>query len=184
MTEQIVLETSDDAARLATVEGWVDRFGRYHGADERAARWAGCTHILCRDCGCATTKGRLVCDPCYRKRRDAMYQALPVVEWDGETPLCTWDSDDYFFSAEEVEEYVYDHGIDPADLQLVVCKPLRLSTIDVDHWADDMPEDGELPPEVEAALDVLNRAIEDVGPVGWHAGAQRVVWVGAQEPPR
>ena len=50
--EKTILFTSDEAAKYTDgISGWVSRDGFFWGKDERAARYHGCTHVLCEDCG-------------------------------------------------------------------------------------------------------------------------------------
>ena len=59
---------------------------------------------------------------------------------------------------------------DPEELELFICDPVKLGEIQSDYWDDDLPEDGELPPEVEAALEEFNAVIRKSKPVGWSPG--------------
>lgn len=174
--EPTVHYNSLDAAEFVTVSGWRSRTGQFWGDNEHAARWGGCTHVACKDCGVPTPKSRLVCDACNTKRQDARYAALPLIEWDGETPLATFDGDQYFFDAESVDEWCETHEVDPADLQLVICEPQYLREVDIDYWEDSLPEDGEPGDAVLRALDALNAAVKAHGPASWLPGKKRIEW--------
>lgn len=177
-TETVILNTSPEAAKQVTVTGWMGRDGRWYGSGpegERIARYAGCTHVECQDCKAPTTKGWTHCDSCRAKRRHERYLALPLVEWDGVTPLCTHDGDDYFFDLESIYEQCNDWETSAANLDLVVCEPAYLREIDTEYWQDDLPEDGDLPEPIASALAALNKAIRDYKqPISWWAGKKRV----------
>lgn len=172
--EQMILDTDHEAATLRTITGWVSRRGIYYGDDERTARWDGCTHIVC-ECGKPTPKTYAHCDECREKRQRERWLALPLVEWDGETPICQYGGDEYFFSSDELYDWCDNNAVHPGDLMLVTCEPQYLSQIDTDYWSDDLPEDGDLPAEVEAALNALNKAIREHGKAyAWSPGKRRV----------
>jgi hypothetical protein len=159
----MVLYDSPEAATFKTgLEGWVSRDGHLYGADEHLARWSGCTHEKCPNCG-TVHEVRSYCKPCRDKEMTEKFATFPVEKWDGDTPLCLFDSDKYFFG-EAVLDWLADH---PEDVLICKCKPGHLSQIDEDNWADDLPEDGELPTEVFAALEALNAAIRIAPTVCW-----------------
>ena len=158
-----VLYDSPEAAQFKTgISGWVSRDGRFYADDEHMARWAGSTHRRCDECGTLNETGR-GCDVCRNRKLLADFAALPVEKWDGETPLCLFDSDKYFFG-EDILDWLADH---PEDVRVCKCKPGYLSRIDTDTWADDLPEEGDLPGQVEEAVAALNKAISEAGPSCW-----------------
>ena len=169
--EPIILFDSPEAASEKTVTGWYDRFDQYFGADERTARWSGCTHVRCTDCGAVIPKSRTKCEDCYGKQRIALFNSFPVEKWDGETPVALFDKDRFFFG-ESLLDFLLDS--DPAgdsDLRICKCKPGFLGLVTSDNWADDLPEDGELPAAVLEAMHALNEAIKAEGPVAWYEDA-------------
>ena len=104
--------------------------------------------------------------PAERNGWQSSSRPYPVEKWDGETPCCVFDSDIYFFDEDSLLDYVAEHEPD-AELRICKCKPMHLSFVNEDNWADDLPEDGELPDEVAAAVEALNKAISEAGPVSW-----------------
>ncbi len=169
------LNTASDAATRQTVTGWVSRTGRYWGDDERMARWDGCTHVECA-CGQPVEKSWLACQKCRDARDDAKWLAMPLVEWDGKTPFCTPDGDEYFFDEETFYDWCEDGCLTPSEVQLVLAEPTHYRQLDADYWVDEMPEDGDLPDEIQAAVDALNKVIAGYGKASvWFAGKQRIV---------
>ncbi len=158
-----VLYDSPEAAQFKTgISGWVSRDGRFYAEDEHMARFAGSTHRRCEDCGTVNQTGR-GCSVCREKINTSRFAAFPVEKWDGETPLCLFDGDKYFFG-DDVIDWLADH---PEDVRVCKCKPGYLSLIGPDNWADDLPEDGDLPGPVEEAVIALNKAIAEAGPSCW-----------------
>jgi len=94
------------------------------------------------------------------------FASYPVEKWDGETPCCVFDSDIYFFDEDSLLDYIAENESE-TELRICKCKPVYLSPINEDNWCDDLPEDGELPDEVVTALESLNKAISESGPVSW-----------------
>ncbi len=83
-TEQIVLNTSDEAASIKTVTGWIDRYGRFWGDYERIARYSGCTHVACSECGKPSVKrfaGRDKIELELTTQRDELLAALKTAKW-------------------------------------------------------------------------------------------------------
>ena len=166
MEKQIIMYDSPEAATWKEgISGWVSRDGRFYGKDgEHMARWAGSTHRICETCG-GQYETRSWCVPCHTKKRNEKFLSFPVGKWDGETPLCLFDDDKYFFG-EDVLDFLADEPEDE-EFQICKCSPVYLHLIESDTWADDLPEDGELPDAVAEAMDALNEAIKKAGPVAW-----------------
>lgn len=171
--EKIILYSSDEAAKRATVTGWVDRLGLFHGDNahsEHSARWSGATHLSCKKCGTVHNKNTIMCDPCHALHMAAVWDELEKRPWDGTTPVMVHQGDEFFFDAESFANWCADNEVEREGVHLVHCKPQHLSTIDEDHFADDLPEDGELPPAIAEALAALNTAIQaHTEPVSWWA---------------
>ena len=177
MSAEMILPDDPRAAERKQLWLWVSRTGEAYSDDstgERIARYDGSTHSRCDGCGSPCEKSRIRCVSCQKKTDDERYAALPFQEWDGDTPLAIFGSDDYFFDLDDVEMYCDTHDCAPEDLQLVLCNPNNLSEIDSDYWCDDLPEDGDLPPEIEKALAALNSTIREYGKaVSWFPGKIR-----------
>lgn len=166
----MVLNTSDEAAKLVTVTGWVDRDGRFWGNDERMARWSGATHIACQKCGTPHEKLWTLCNGCRDLAAIDRWEKLERKEWDHVSPVCLFDGDEFFFDLESFLDWCADHDVKPHEARLVHCKPQYLSQVDTDHWADELAEDGELPPEIEEALEEFNAKIRaQTKPCSWWA---------------
>lgn len=172
--EQVVMADSEEAASIKTVTGWVSRTGRFWGNDEHMARYDGSTHKVC-ECG-EVVENRSYCRKCRERKEHEKYLAMPAVAWDGEAPLNLHGTDTYFFDEDSLLDHCADEGCQPKDLPLVICIPEYAKEIDAnEHYADYLLEDGEVPPEIEEAFQVLNATIRAcTTPLCWYPGTQSV----------
>lgn len=170
--EMVVMMDSPEAATEQTVTGWVSRDGFFFGKDERTARYAGATHRACEECGKAIEKNWIVCPLCREKKMSEKFTKLDRRKWDGVTPLAIWDTDTYFFSLEDVEQYCEENEVEMLNLCLVFCDPIKPREVDAgDLFHDELPEDGEVQDsDIIAAVDALNKAIRKAQPFSWYPG--------------
>ncbi len=181
MNEEIILPSDDRAAKLTTVTGWVSRAGHFYGNDERTARYDGSTHNKCETCGAVANKGWLSCAACSNKKRHEKYLEIPFKEWDGTTPLCLHHDDKYFFSEDDLIEFIEeneDENYTGEDLELMICEPNYASEIDADDmYQDILPEDQSLDdryPELAAKIEEVNQFIrEEKKAISWNEGRWR-----------
>lgn len=172
MTEKIVMLDDPEAAVPHTMQGWKSRNGFFF-VDESTARYAGCTHVPCRECGAPAPKGRTMCDGCRDLAELARYEAMPGVEWDGEAMLYSQTHDDYYASQDDAEDTLED-GQTLADLRLVICEPNYVRQLEPDYCCDELPEDGDVPDEVVKAMEVFNRAVSGIV-LSWSPGKTRLI---------
>jgi hypothetical protein len=159
--EKIVLITDPEAAQPHTMQGWKSRDGFFY-QDERTARYAGCTHVPCGQCGKPTRKGYLKCDDCRDAEELAAFKAMPELAWDGSCMVYSHALDRYFSNPGEAEDEL-EEGQELSDLRLVLCTPNFARQLDVDYFADELPEDDdEVPPAVEEAIRAFNVAVAGV----------------------
>ena len=159
--QKVILPDSLEAATYQTVSGWVSRRGFFYGADERLARYDGSTHRPCTECGELIEKqGR--CRPCATKKQIAKYLEMPRKKWDGVGMLYS-DSEDRFFSGmDDVEDYCASEEVSPESLRLIICVPVYAREIDPnEHYESDLPDEGELPADLQKAFDELNKFIRE-----------------------
>lgn len=172
-----IMFDSPEAASIKTVTGWVSRNGMFFGADgERSARYSGCTHWKCSTEGCETPteKGWTHCPACREERDIAKYNALPKERWDGTGMIFSDAKDKYYNDMDEAEDDL-DETESLESLRLLICIPNFARTVEEDYWSDDLPEDGELPDGIRKALDELNKAIRELGPISWTPGRVAVL---------
>lgn len=173
---EIIFPESNESAQLKTVELWVSRTGRgYDKNNERLARWDGATHIHCESCGNPVEKRYLLCDDCRSKKDIDRYNSMHFKEWDKKTPLVIFETDQYFYDVSDIEEYCEENELNVSDLKLCICEPNKLHDIDPhDHYADLLPEDGDMPEEIVKAFEELNEKIKNLDIVlSWSQGEYR-----------
>lgn len=169
---RIIMFDSPEAARPGTAEGWVSRDGYFY-ADERSARYSGCTHSPCEECGAPTPKMYTHCEACRASRERARYEAMPEGQWDGKQMVYSETLDRFYPNPDEAWEEADDEGVDLASMRLVLCEPQYARQLDVDDFADEMPEDGEEPDELVAALNAFNSAVSGLI-LSWYPGNTRL----------
>lgn len=176
--EKIITPDSPEAATYRTdIRGWVSRDGRFFGdgADaEYLARHQGATHTKCVDCENFHPKGYFTsCDDCRARRDYERYLARPRAKWDGKAMLYSEALDKFFDSPEDALDYAYleddENPMPLEDMRLVICEPDYAGQIDSSYWEDQLPEDGEIPSDLEEALGVFNKAISGIL-LSWHPG--------------
>jgi len=180
--EKVILEESDEAATRTTVTGWVSRQGDFYG-DRKDSEWlarnSGCTHWPCHECGAILPKGTR-CEPCYERGMAARFAALPVVEWDGKTPLAEFGSDNYFFDEQAVQDHAEELGVPVSSLRLVLCVPVPAPQVNAcDLLANaaspgDDDVDDHVTPAVREVVNALNEALQAGAPYSWWPGEQAV----------
>lgn len=163
--EKIVMMDEPGLTELVATYGWRGDKGFVY-PDERSARYSLCTHRPCDACGAPTPKHYLKCQGCRDIAERERYDAMPKMAWDGVAMLYSEALDEYFQTIWDAEDALED-GQSLDDLMLVICKPNRARPLDADYFQDELPEDGDLPDELKAALDALNAAIEKLPPLSW-----------------
>lgn len=175
MEKEIILKESPKAAKIYEGFCWVSRQGWLFESEERA-RKHGATHKLCDVCGGIEENEwhSSTCRKCIDVERDGLYNTFPFKKWDRETPLAIYNTDVFFFSEDEVHEYIEEMGISISEIDLVICSPNYMNSVDADFFYEQecFPEDVEIIdnyPEIANALDILDKAVENANkkPVSW-----------------
>jgi len=158
---QIILPSSNEAASIKTVTGWVSRNGYFFGDDERLARYNGSTHRECPTCGKAIDK-HTYCHECHTKADIEKYQKMERREWNGRDGLYSQAMDKWFWSYEELDDYLIDNNTIEDDLLLIIGQPIYAREIDpLEFYEDDLPDEGNLPEDLLSAFNVLNEDIRN-----------------------
>jgi len=167
---KIILNTSDEAAKhVENISGWVTRDGQFFGDNESLARYAGSTHTECTECGTVRAK-QSWCVPCANKKSIEKFAALERKEWDGESPLCMNDGDEYFFNMDAVNDYVEENECSIESLNLVICKPVAFPFLEEEYFLESLHEGAELPKEIDDLVNKINKAILELPPQCWEPG--------------
>jgi len=146
----------EDNAHVVSVTGWAcKKCGCFFGdpsrdqSAERMARWCCATDLPCETDGCAGRVGKpyRFCQACQDRQSEERWQSVQCAEWDGEFPVCAWDSDQMFWSEEDLHEYMMDvNAGEPilklVDLRLCICEKVQIRQFEVmDFLCDDIHED-------------------------------------------
>lgn len=177
--ETKTLPPYEEAAEVVTgLSGWACKVcRRYWAEDEHMARWCCAGTLPCKSDGCANRVKKnayVYCEPCLEKRRLERWLALPEVPWDGKTPLAVDDDDLYFFSEDDLREYLEENGLKPEDLRLVLCEEEPKPRFDMsDLVGDYLPEGLDMEGDPSRLEAHVNAWIEKNVPQVWNHGKAR-----------
>ncbi len=139
------------------------------------------THTNCNTCGVEFKKPYTYskkCTSCIEKQERDNFYKLELVEWDGETPLHLYSSDNqYFFDISEIEDYCEEYQFDISDLMLVTCVKTSFSEIDLETITSDgetVYEDWEPSKEFEAKLKEFNSWLTSQDTHTWFPSNKRI----------
>lgn len=160
---KIIMYDSPEAAEIKNVTGWVSSNGQYWGTNEDSARYVGCTHRQCHECGEPTEKLYIYCQECRNKKSSERFNSLEKVVWDLNTPVCMWNDDKFFFDLESIEDYCDDYSIDPTTLQLCLCERVTIPYLGVEYFDDSFGDSLEdYPEDLILAVEKFNSDVIDV----------------------
>lgn len=175
--KQINYNDKDSARFVENIKGWVDINGRFFGDSkdsEHMARYSSCTHKTC-ECGNVFDKGWTICPECRLKKEIEKYNLLEFKEYDC-SPVYSHAADKYFFSEDDIIDYLSDLEEDE-DLRLVFCSENHFNELDSDYFSDKLPEDAELPDELQKAIDKVNEVIKNLPVASYSASNVRTSYV-------
>lgn len=173
--KKIILPTDPEAAQyVKNIEGWVSANNHFYGksADaERMARNDGSTHKKCA-CGNVYNKewAYTCCPDCIDKKSHDKFLALPYQVWD-KTSYVVDRSGHFFWSIDELEDFMYENEIESIDLY--ICSPIHYRHIDTEDVASDAHDDWDPPTELEQKIKEFNSFIDTLSPHSWTAGKIR-----------
>lgn len=179
MKKEIILDTDEDIIEYRTnIEGWVGKDGNFYGKDKERAVYANSTHKKCEK-GHVYEKFWTNCRTCQEQELPSKYMQREFKEWDGKTPLCLFGEDKYFFSEDDVADYLEEE--EPENIMLMICEPNYLWEIDMEaQWEDILPEDWSFEDvaskELLEKLKEVNTLIAGHSPVSWNEGKYRTFY--------
>lgn len=173
-TKVVMYDSPEAATYTKNIEGWVSSTGRFFGKGkdaEHMARYEGSSHYTC-ECGGIAKKGYTKCDKCSHQSSIERYEKLPYKDYMGE-PVFSWDHDEYFYSEEDIIEYLEENELESIDL--LFCEEQTFYPVQSDYWDDILPTDseGDIPDELKDALKVLNNVILKLPPASYVPGKIR-----------
>lgn len=136
------------------------------------------THADCGDCGIEFEKDytyQKLCFSCRGKKEGERFQKLPLVEWDGTTPLMIWNDDRYFFDEDDIEQYCEDNETTKDQLRLELCQQTSFGEINIgEQFQDDLHEDWEPDGELAELEGKLNDYLKKASTNTWVGSGKRV----------
>jgi len=128
---------------LINIDLWKGKDGKLFN-DKSLAEYTLAIARKCEKCG-KPTEGMsyILCPSCTSVKKRERYEELQEIEWDGETPLCLFQDDTYFFHLDEIQDYCDENEIeDIQELMLVLCEPNKPRAFSIYDLLDDvLPED-------------------------------------------
>lgn len=174
MDSKVIMYDDPAAAQPKTIDVWVSLDGRYF-MKESSARYASCTHQTC-ECGGVMKKGWTKCDTCRNRAEAERYANKPFLTWDGKTPICLYNDDKYFFSEDDLIEYLDENNLNGSDVKLMLCTPFEYNAVDWETIATDVHDEWEPTKEMEQKLDEFNAYLKGLPAHSWGQGAFRTTY--------
>jgi hypothetical protein len=171
MNQKVILR-EDAEKMIEEVQSSFFKVNNQRYITKELAIYATITHDKC-SCGNLMRRGRLYCDCCRLKKRNEDYKSKTHIEWDGVTPLVLFDSDVYFFSEDEIYDYINNEELDKdqiEELQFMLCEPCHLREIDLGYWSDVFPDNFDEDihiPDFMKKLNEFNEFISKHEPISW-----------------
>lgn len=169
----------EENAEPCTIQGWKCRgcgkiFPFQHLAQKCCAGDYPCVITGCSN----RLPSFAICPPCRSRRTRERYLKLVEVDWDGETPLVGFDDDRFFWSEEDLVEYLND--IDDGellleDLMLVQCEIANpVFSMDKFLEAAEFTNDDKPYPDATEVEAVVNDYLQNKLHKMWMPGKKRI----------
>lgn len=107
------------------------------------------------------------------EKQRARYAKMPRARWDGKSPLYSEETGSFYSDTAEADDDLEEHfpaGSTLADLRLIICEPVYPRPLDIDYFAEDLPDDvDDPPPGLLVAIDAFNKAVAGII-LSWEPG--------------
>lgn len=172
MTTGIILYDDAEAAQYRTdIKGWICSKGLYHGENEDSARSSGSTNKKCPLCDeIIDNRFYVLCYNCSEIEKDELYKKKEKIKWDRFTPIFSEKRNEYIFSYEDLIYIMNECKFSFSSARFLLCEPVFLRKIEHDFFDDEITENGEIPEEVQIAMDYFNDVIHNQSPVSYLPG--------------
>ncbi|MEJ7938216.1 hypothetical protein WKH77_10525 [Acinetobacter baumannii] len=173
---EVILPTDPIAAQPTQELVWISRTGKKF-LEESIARYDGSTHRKCN-------RGHIIpkqsyCKECYALDQREKYEKFPKRVWKGEH-IYSIAADKWFFSEsrEDLLEYMKEKQQNENDLMLVFVTPKYAYQISAsDIYQEHLPDDIDLPDELQKAFDELNEKIKNcTSPLCYYPADEAVIF--------
>ena len=182
--EIIMFDDKNIVEYRANLEGWTGKDNLYHGKGEegeRRARMANSTHKKCANCD-GVVEHRHFCQSCSNTTDRNRFLSKALIDWDGESMMCGYDSDRFFSDMGDVWDYCEDMDEDFTTIRLIHCEQrVDISEINIDELNEEYcTQDGEngvchYHPEISDKVNELNELIRNAKPVLWFPTNKRIL---------
>lgn len=170
--EKIIPYDSDEACTKVTLELYKSSRGNLFLTEE-SARYDGCTHRPCPSCNKMADKGWTLCRECLELKAKNAYDTAPSKEWDGDSPLYSGVTGEYYRDLEDI----YDYELDPKELRLYICEKEYASPIDTSIWSDSLSVDEDhMHDALEELVDEFNEKLEKLDHLSWVSTKYKAVF--------
>lgn len=109
----------------------------------------------------------------WKEKKRARYEKMPRATWDGKSLLYSEDAERFYRDMEDAVDDLdenYPAGSTLADMMLIICQPIHPRPLDIDYFAEDLPDDvDDPPPGLLAAIDAFNVAVAGII-LSWEPG--------------
>jgi len=168
---EIITKDSEKAATKKTIHGWMSSKGRFY-SDEQTARYDGCTHAPCSNCGKLTEKMWTHCEDCREKRAIERHSKRKTKKWNGDDGIYSDFADEMFWDIESIDDYMEENNVaDYATMRLLLAEPKTFRLLESDYWEEFISyDDDEIPAGLAEAIDVFNEALSKIKPRVWEPG--------------
>lgn len=179
----------EESATLTTRTGWAcNHCSRFYEGDNEssshAARWCCSDDQPCPTCDGRKGRGRSYCDACCTARDAAQWDAMPEMDWDGSTALAIWNADKYFFSSNELLDFIEerfeetdpllkagDHNLLKAALlagsRLVICEKVEMREFEFSEFFQDEMADEYRDDDYSHVDEMVNTILKHFFPATW-----------------
>lgn len=161
--------------------GWLSARTKHFYQNEHAARYHDATEFPCACGGRNTERGYVCCKSCREKsdadKWDEAY--AKAIDWDGKTPLATWDDDQFFWDSDGVACYLDSFiagGGKFEDVRLVLCTPDNGREFEMTEFLSDcLPDDDHGGGDLDT--DEIDKTVND-----WIASHSPFSWWPSKKP--
>lgn len=84
--------------------------------------------------------------------------------------------DEYFFSKDDLDEYLEDNELKVEDVIIHGCYQKDYPKLEDDYWQESTNEDGELPKGLQKLIDEFNEKLKDIPKLWWEDCTTRFIY--------
>lgn len=184
----------DDERAVRPVTAYMDPAGRIWRS-EHDCRTYGSPWYMCKRCGMVAIERDLqYCSGCRSLNAIDRWKKLPIVEWDGTTPIVEIDDDEYIFDSDQLCDWIErrreSQGCGDLRALFVLCEPVPWRLVNASDIIEAIncedTSDIRLPDGVEGLVDKANKLLQASPTPVWHPKSPVVAvdvskWIGESD---